>query len=41
MEANDRAGANVTSTSLGHTRSVEEYLDKLERFGSEVIAQSR
>ena len=41
VEANDRAGATITSASLGHTRSVEEYLEKLERFGSEVISQYR
>ena len=41
VEANERAGATITSASLGHTRSVNEYLDKLEAFGSEVISQSR
>ncbi|MCH2173411.1 TIGR03619 family F420-dependent LLM class oxidoreductase [Myxococcota bacterium] len=39
--ANHRAGATVTSVSLGHTRSIQEYLDKLESFGSEVIPQFR
>ena len=40
-EANERAGATVTGASLGHTRSVAEYLDKLEAFGSDVISQYR
>ena len=37
VEANARAGATVTSASIGHTRSVAEYLDKLGAFGREVI----
>ena len=41
VEANHRSGATVTSASLGHTRSAEEYLDKLDAFGSEVISQYR
>ena len=41
VDANDRAGATVTSASLGHTSSVEEYLEKLDAFGSEVISQYR
>ncbi len=41
VEANDRSGATVTSASMGHTRSVQEYLDKLDAFGSEVISQYR
>ncbi len=40
-EANQRGGATVTSASIGHTRSVEEYLEKLEIFGREVIAAYR
>ena len=41
VEANHRAGATVTSVNLGHASSVEEYLDKLDAFGSEVISQYR
>ena len=41
VEANDRSGATVTSVNVGNTRSVEEYLDKLAAFGSEVISQYR
>jgi probable F420-dependent oxidoreductase len=41
VEANDRSGATVTSVNIGHTRSVEAYLDKLDAFGREVISQYR
>ena len=41
VDANHRAGATVTSVNLGHASSVEEYLDKLDAFGSEVISQYR
>jgi probable F420-dependent oxidoreductase len=39
--ANQRAGATVTSVTLGHARTLPEYLDKLAAFGTDVIARFR
>ena len=39
--ANREAGATGTSVALGHTKTVDHFLEKLEWFAEEVIAPSR